>query len=341
MVPQPSTIAQLSVQLRGAAQLRGYLALRDLAGADGVAVLRGGVRGWAEAMGCSAAYPKRIFAELEAAGLIAGLEFYPARGGQVVEVHLTSTRSMIESVDTSPPADDLPPHQDAATRSMIESPPHPPMRNHESMQQQQHGDAVACSTEPEGGAGDGLMTRLLLDEFPGADLALLAAWEADPFVNDCKAARDALAGFPAARLTDWRTDLRAAEDRPTSRWPPGLVLAAWARGERITPARAAGPPASPAPRQRGRAVPPPPAAPEPPPPDDAAGDNDSPIAVARRLLPDAHPLDLAPLAELLDSGLDETAALAAYHERRQAAEATERRRRAAYQERFIGHVAAD
>lgn len=127
------------------------------------------------------------------------------------------------------------------------------------MQQQQH----AHAHDPRV-AEAGFLTGLLLREHPSADRALLSAWEADPRVNDCKAAAAALGGFPTATLGAWQTDLAAAEDRPTTEWPVGLVLATWARGERVTPRRSAvveRPSFTP---PKPRAAPEPPLAPPPP-----------------------------------------------------------------------------
>ncbi|NTU85107.1 MAG: hypothetical protein HGA45_38065, partial [Chloroflexales bacterium] len=215
--------------------------------------LHGGVRGWAETLGCAAGYPKMLFRLLEQYGYVAGVDYYPGAGGQVVAVQLArpDDHPVIVSAPPTGPAPAAEAHQDAAAdppvRSVIESPHTPLYGTHESLQQQQH---AREDTEP-----DTALTQLLRAEFPRADAALLAAWEANPQVNDCKAARDALLGFPTATCANWQADLAAAEDRPTVAWPVGLVLACWAQGERVTPRRAApvAPPAAPpVPRRRGR-----------------------------------------------------------------------------------------
>lgn len=238
----------------------GYERLCELADASGVVLLTGGVRGWAETIGCSYGYPKTMLRQLEGLGYVDGIEYYPGEGGLVAEVHLhRPDRSLIES---EPP---LPvervheiPHQDAgeesADRSLIESPHTPLYGTHDSKQQQQHeAHTVSAGT-------DRVLTQQLLAEFPQADRALLAAWEANPRVNKLDAAREALAGFPRATLSDWQTDLANAEAARARgiAWPEGLVLACWSRGERVSPPRSKAPSPPPErptrPVQRGREV---------------------------------------------------------------------------------------
>jgi hypothetical protein len=155
------------------------------------------------------------------------------------------------------------------------------------LQQQQHAhardNAIADSVQP-----GTVLTRLLRTEFPGSDAALLAAWAANPQVNDCKAARDALAGYPKATLADWMTDLAAAEERPNSSWPVGLVLACWSWGERVTPRRAlrSAPPARE--RRNANAAPPAPAAPTQRRPDDREIREDVELSQAERAAFLAH-----------------------------------------------------
>jgi hypothetical protein len=138
--------------------LRRYPAARDayeqlceLADASGVITLEGGVRGWAQTLGCALGYPKKLLAQLEAAGYVAGVEFYPGEGGQVAEVHLVAPAHDQPLINASPdrslihqapaPAPGLAPspipHQDAKSpapaasgvtrpdRSLIESPQTP------------------------------------------------------------------------------------------------------------------------------------------------------------------------------------------------------------------------
>lgn len=112
------------------------------------------------------------------------------------------------------------------------------------MQQQQHGD-----TEPD----KRFLTRHLQTAFPRADPNLLAAWQADDRVNRVEAAFAALTGFPTATLADWHKDLAAAVGRDEIAKPVGLVLTAWARSERVEPARGRPAPAERTPRGRPRA----------------------------------------------------------------------------------------
>jgi hypothetical protein len=256
MISLPNHITDQLLDLRRPAQLQGCKRLYQLAGADGVTILTGGVRGWSAALGCGLSYPKILFAELEALEII-GVEFYPGEGGQVAEIHLQQAEPIARSIaDQPPPAEPTSvtheiPHQDAVEdppdRSLIATPQTPLYgTNHESKQQQH--DRAREDAKPD----RAFLTEVLLAEFPGADRALLAAWQADPYVNNCSAAVAALAGSPRATLADWRVDLAAAQDRPGVGWPGGLVLAAWSRGERITPRRQALPPPAP----RGRAAPP-------------------------------------------------------------------------------------
>ncbi|NCC33270.1 MAG: hypothetical protein EOM24_14825, partial [Chloroflexia bacterium] len=114
--------------------------------------------------------------------------------------------------------------------SRIDPPPHPPMWNHDSMQQQ-HGHTQ--SEEPTGIS----FVQRLLQAFPETDRALLTAWASNPLVNECAAALAALQGFPTATLEAWQQDLAAARSRPNIVLPEGLVLACWSRGERVNAAR--------------------------------------------------------------------------------------------------------
>lgn len=291
MIAQPPHITQLLLDLRRPKQLKGCIRLFELASASGVAILTGGVRGWAEALGCGLSYPKILFAELEALEIIAGVEYFPGEGGQVAEVHLLQPDSITDQRERTfglPAAGDAS-HADAVDeapdRSLIVPPRTPHVDDHESMQQQ-HAH-VRENSKP-----DSTLTRFLLREVPGADVALLNAWEANPQVNDCKAARDALISSPGATLADWRADLAAAEDRPSTAWPVGLVLACWARGERVTPRRTP-PVVTPTPRQRdGRAGPSAPRAPSLP--------NDREIREDTELLPGDRDAFLAQYAAAPD-----------------------------------------
>lgn len=262
-------------------------ALYELAGADGVVLLTGGVRGWAETLGCSPGWPRKLLAELERRTFVDGVEIYPGEGGLVAEVHLfpVPQRSVI---DQRPPAATRPAppeiagsHQDATQHvpdSISDrSPPTPPNKvlNHDSMQQQQHAHArVAEGLE---GPERSVLSRLLRADFPDAAPALLATWEADPAVDLTDAAYAALAGRPEATAEEWAIDLARAKDRPEVETPIAFVLAIWAGGGRVSPRRSS--PLVERPQQAARrqvAPSPAPARPDPAPPpaprrlDDAA-----------------------------------------------------------------------
>lgn len=236
MIAQPTYFdkaARLDLRRYPAAR-DAYELLCELADASGTVTLSGGVRGWSEALGCSRGYPKALFALLEEMGYIDGIDYYPGEGGQVAEIHLRAPadRSLIES---EPSPGHEAPHQDAVNdsldRSLIESPQTPLYgTDHESKQQQQHGRAHAGVAVPD----RAFLTAFLLREFPQADPALIAAWQADPRVDDLTMAHQALTGFPAATLTDWRTDLALAEKRDDVGRLVGFVLAIWSKGGRVT-----------------------------------------------------------------------------------------------------------
>jgi hypothetical protein len=240
MMALPSPIIDQLLDLNRSAQLKGALRIYALAGTDGVAVLNGGVRGWAEALGCGRSYPKVLFGELERLGIIHGVEFYPGEGGQVAEVYLEPAADSITDQALAPA---LPPdghdgsHQDAechaADRSLIE-PPHTPLYGTDhDLKQQQH------AANPKSDIADepGMTGRLLRQEFPQVDQALIAAWEADPRV-DTEAAAKALCGQPEATLELWHAQIAAAERRRGIDTPIGLVLAIWGCGKLVNSPRA-------------------------------------------------------------------------------------------------------
>ncbi len=218
---------------RSPTQIRALVRLHCLAGADGVAVLRGGVRGWAEELGCSLGYPRQLLAELESAGLIGGLDIYPARGGRVAEVHIDPKRSMIESPDTPPAVTDPPPHQDAEPRSMIESPPHPPMWNHDLKQQQQCAEPE--SDTPAGSDGADRWVAWALRTFPN-DPALVRAIFSHPEAN-FEAARNLFAARPDLNLAQWKAEIAKASDLEHIQRPWGLVVSQLTVGRQIAPRR--------------------------------------------------------------------------------------------------------
>lgn len=169
IAPMSDLVHLATIELRGhQRKFTAYLQLLGLAGGDGVAVLTGGVRGWAEALGCSPGWPRQLLSDLEERGLI-GVEFYPGEGGLVAEVDLrpSADRSLIESAPAEPePEPERGSHQDAEPRSADSisdrSPPTPPhVEDHDSM----------CG----GGGGDAKADNEFIDQVVEQDRPVYAA----------------------------------------------------------------------------------------------------------------------------------------------------------------------
>jgi hypothetical protein len=228
---------------RNHAELRAYIHLRAKARGRRV-ILRGGVRGWANDLQVSEGSPRRILQALTERGKIS----VAYHNDGIADVYLVEAND--RSTITSEPEEDdqsiSTPHQeaisDASDRSTID-PPHTPHEVYlDSRQQQQHGDTKPDRT---------FLVRHLAATFPRADPRLFARWQADEQIS-VETAFDALNGFPTASLADWQKDLAAAKDRDQVTTPVGLVLALWARGERVGPPRPRPAPAERTPRGKDR-----------------------------------------------------------------------------------------
>lgn len=243
MTALPSHIIDRLLDLNRPSQLRAALRLYQLAGADGVAVLTGGVRGWSETLGCGRSYPKVLFAELEQLEIVEGVEFYAGEGGQVAEVHLTPADSITDQ--TSPPApsadDHAPPHQDAenhaADRSVIAT-PHTPLygTDHDLTQQQQY----ARNAEPDmptGRGGADYWVAWALSTFPN-EPTLIRAVFLHPQAN-FTTARNLFSARPDLTLAQWEAELKKASELDHIKRPWGLAVSQLTVGQEIAPIRAA------------------------------------------------------------------------------------------------------
>lgn len=238
----PPHIPAELLDLNRPAQLRAAMRLYQIAGGDGIAVLTGGVRGWAEHLGCGRGYPKQLFAELEAVGVILGIEYYPGDGGQVAEVNLRRAADSI--TDPSTPAEIVPPdhdrsHQDAVDdptiRSLIVS-PHTPLygTDHDLKQQQQ-----CANPEPDIAPTDGadVWVAWAVRTYPN-DPALIRAIFLHPEAS-LEAARNLFAARPDLTLPMWRAELAKAEALRHIQRPWGLAVSQLTVGKQIAPIRAA------------------------------------------------------------------------------------------------------
>lgn len=240
----------------------GLEALHELAGADNVVTLTGGVRGWAEILGCSPSWPKTLLHELERRNFIAGVEIYPGEGGLVAEVYLlqatttTTTRSVIESAPipdaADEPAEIAVPHQDAKsdpTDSISDrTPPTPPHVVH---------DESMC-----GGGGEIAHPCELADQDLPAYRELLDLGVGRP---------EAEALAPLTSLVQIRY-LVASGRREPARDLPAWVVAGIRDGRR--------PPQHLAPLVAKRQAAPPPVAPAPAPAEPAPPPDDAPLLAA-------------------------------------------------------------
>lgn len=248
---------------RSPGKQKGLRRLRDAMDAQGCVTLDGGIRGWQQALDCGLSQGRPMLEAMAAEGAIA-LDIVREPGGWIANIVVLAAFESPDPcgitveeegpdpcrISAAPTREIVAPHQDALhdspDRSGIKPPHTPHVESHESMQQQQHDCARARDAVPD----KAFLTEYLLREFPNTDRALLAAWQANEYVDNVSAAYNALAGFPTATLRDWETDLAAARKRRGIDTAEGLVLYAWARGKRVNPPReaeAAPPPPRPSP----------------------------------------------------------------------------------------------